>query len=431
MEINAFEVRKNIRIEFVDKDYTRFALYPLIIGYLIDHLHLNLAFNHVLKTKNSNFSFSTTEYLLTLLTLFMLGIKHLYQADDILSSEKTLAQLLEIRKGKFPAARGLYRLLENCTRGDVIRLDQVNFDLIKKHKTYLAKKRWLNMDIDQTKKLTEGRQFERAAPCYHARNKGKLGLRISSGTVEGLVFSQKLEAGNVGNADAFVEIFDDTLDKLNQISDPIRARRVRLKKIILRIDGGYYSASTFNHIEKERRTRDLEFIVRGQISNKLVKKELAHRQKQHNSGVTKYKNFPHWEEISDDCQVLRLDDIEVLEDVPHTYTVLLIKQTQHHTVSVKRRVKQKKVTVEYLLITTLTTWSSKRIIKQYKKRQTIENIFKDFNQSFYAQKLPTHVFYGNAFYFQMVTLASTVSFFFKTHPAYQEVSQRYPGYPTA
>ncbi len=51
----------------------------------------------------------------------------------------------------------------------------------------------------------------------------------------------------------------------------------------------------------------------------------------------------------------------------------------------------------------------------YKERQTIENCFRENNQSFQAGKLPTHKFYGNAFYYELVCLCHNIAFFFKEH----------------
>ena len=185
--------------------------------------------------KNHNNSFSGTEYLLFLFTTIFLGIDHLYKADYLLGTERQLAKIMGFEKQRFPTASSLYRVLGKVDHWTVKRLDKVSHSLISQHKDYLSDKRWLVADIDQTKKLTEGLKIERAKPCYDVKKKGKLGLRISSAQVEGLVFSQKLEPGNVGNAEAFPWLLTNMLSKLGKLSSPFKKKRVKDKKIILRI----------------------------------------------------------------------------------------------------------------------------------------------------------------------------------------------------
>lgn len=415
MKFNAAQARKNISIEFVDKDYSRFSVFPVVISYILDYLHLDREFKDVLKLKNSNSSFSETEYLLFLLTCIFLGVKHLYKAGDLLSSEHQLAKILGFRKGRFPSARGLYRLLSVVDHWTVKRLDKVNFLLIKRKKDSFAKKRFLTIDIDQTKKLTEGKTIELAKPCYDKGKRGKLGLRLSLCQVEGLIFSQALLPGNVGSNKALEEQLNDTLNKLNQLSHPIRQRRVREKKIILRIDGGYFSAKTLAFLEDIRKRRRLEFIIRCRSDLTFFKEA-----KQQN-------RFIKWQKLDETTTVLRLSNQQVLQDSAACYTVLIVRQKQERIISRKKRIRTIKKLVEYALVTTFTHWQSKRIIKFYKKRQTIENIFKDFNQSFEAETLPSHAFWGNAFYFQMVSLVSNIAVFFKAGHCYQSLSNGYIG----
>ena len=96
MEFDAAQARRNITIEFVEKDYSKYAVYPVFVSYFLDILHLDIAFKDVLKLKRRNFSFSGREYLLFLFTIIFLGIKHIYKADDVLSEEEQIAKVMEI-----------------------------------------------------------------------------------------------------------------------------------------------------------------------------------------------------------------------------------------------------------------------------------------------------------------------------------------------
>lgn len=403
MEFSPAQARRNISIEFVDKDYSKFSLFPVVASYLLDYLHLDREFKRVLKMKNHNNSFSGTEYLLFLFTTIFLGIDHLYKADYLLGTERQLAKIMGFEKQRFPTASSLYRVLGKANHWAVRRLDKVSYSLVSKHKDYLADKRWLVADIDQTKKLTEGLKIEKAKPCYDVKKKGKLGLRISSAQIEGLVFSQKLEPGNVGNAEAFPWLLTDTLSKLEKLSSPFKKKRVRDKKIILRIDGGYFSGKTLRLLEQVRKTRRLDFVIRARADLKLLRPAKA---------KSKAKD---WHQIDEDMMVLRLSNQQVLSDCESKYTVLVIRDKQRRIRSKNKRVYHTKKIFEYALVTTLSYWQTRRIIKFYRKRQQIENIFKNYNQSFKAEKLPSHTFWGNALYFQMVALVSNVTLFLSRH----------------
>jgi len=243
-----------------------------------------------------------------------------------------------------------------------------------------------------------------------------LGLRLSASIVEGLLFSQELEPGNVGNADAFEDLFRDSLQKIDGISNPIRARRVRLKKVILRIDGGYFSGKTFSIIEQARTLRSVEFVMRVHTGLPVIEKAKRHILKTHGKET--------WKTVSENTKVLRLSNQQVIKRWSTAYTVLIIREKQKRIISKKKHISHKTVTIEYPLVTSLSHWQSKRILKFYKKRQTIEDLFKDFNQSFEAKTIPSHTFWGNALYFQLVGLASNIAFFFagrftqQTLPAY-------------
>ena len=112
MTFVASEARRHISIKFVDKDYSRFVVYPIIASYFLDYLHLDEELLPVLKLKTDNFSFSGAEYLLFLLSILFLGLSHIYKADDLLADETQLAKILGFRKEKFPTVSSLYRELE-------------------------------------------------------------------------------------------------------------------------------------------------------------------------------------------------------------------------------------------------------------------------------------------------------------------------------
>lgn len=402
MQFDPAQARKNITIKFVDKDFSKFSVYPVVISFFLDYLRLDRALEDVLKIEKVNNSFSGVEYLLTFLSIIFLGIKRIYKADDLLADERQIAKILGIKKERFPSSTRLYNLLSKVNHWDVYRLDKANFAVIAEQKEYLAKKRWLVSDIDQTNKLTEGLQIEKAKPCFDRKRKGKLGLRLSAAQVNGLVFSQKLEPGNVSCIESFPWLLEDMFGKLGKLSSRLKKKRIKDKRIILRIDGGYFSGDTLKQLEEIRKTRRLEFVIRAKKNLALVKQ--AREEKK-----------PKWQEVNEKIKVVRFPKQQVLKGHNEKYTVLLVRQKQKRIKSKKKRVYHTSKTVEYVLVTTLSSWKTKRILKFYRQRQKIENIFKDFNQSFKANKLPSHKFWGNAMYFQVVSLTSNCTLFLRKY----------------
>jgi hypothetical protein len=191
MSLNPAQARRNLVVEFVDRDYSRYTVFPVVASFLLDEVELGSLFNHVLKMKNERCSFSASDYLLTMMTTVFLGISRFHHLDDLLSPEVKLAHILGITRGKFPSSSSLYRILGSVSYWDWYRMGLVRFEVTKKSKDFLVDKRWLVIDIDQTNKLTEGRQIEKATPCFDRKRKGKLGLRLSTSQVEGLVFAQR------------------------------------------------------------------------------------------------------------------------------------------------------------------------------------------------------------------------------------------------
>ncbi len=412
MNQNLAQARANISICFVEKDFSKYSVFPVIASYLLDHLNLGKKFEGVVKTEKINCVFSKQEYLLTLFTIIFLKIKRIYRADDVLSDEQVLAKILGIKKGKFPSASSIYQFLSLVDHWSVKRLDKINWNLIKDHK-HLLSKRWVTIDIDQTKKITEGRKIEKAKPCYNPLRKGRLGLRITAGSIENLTLVQKLEPGNVGNADCFEKILTKMLYRLDEMFPGIKRKKIKIcdRRIILRIDGGYYSAKTLKIIERYKRTRKLGFIVRAKNNLKIIK------------NIKKESKGKSWVCIDKirGTKILRVSGINIIDNQTNSYTIVLIKDQQKIIKSKKKRTYHTKRKYDYALLTDLNNWSTKRIINYYKKRQIIEDIFKEHNQSFNANKLPPHKFWGNAFYFQMVSLAANISFFFKTHLSVKKV----------
>ncbi len=380
---------KKIKIVFVDKDFSRFATFPLIGSFLNDYLNISKRLQ-IFSTKKRKIVFSCIDYCLTLISCILLGIKNLNNIDDCLQTESKLAELLGIEAGTFPRMIACRNFLTSCTHWNIKQIDKINFDLIKGH-SQLHKYRKLIIDIDQTTKSTEGLKIEKAKPGYNTKRKGRCCLKYSISTVNSYIFSKRLESGSTSCITNFKAIYNDTSKKIKQIPE------ISNKKIILRIDGGYFSKENLGFIENEQ----IGFITKCKINLVTIKELLR-------------DNKDHWQPMKDNVKYLYFKDQKIYSDWRVKYNILIIREKQKRLKSRNRQLYHTIKEITYVLVTNLDH-TPKRLWKFYKGRQTIENCFKEHNQSFKAGKLPTHKFYGNAFYFELVCLCYNISFFFKRH----------------
>lgn len=82
---------KTLRIVFVDKDFSRFATFPLIGSFLIDYLNIRNRLR-ILSAKRRKIVFSRVDYCLTLISSIFLGIENLNKIDDCLETENKLKE---------------------------------------------------------------------------------------------------------------------------------------------------------------------------------------------------------------------------------------------------------------------------------------------------------------------------------------------------
>ncbi len=308
--------------------------------------------------------------------------------DDCLQTENKLAELLGIEAKAFPKKNACRNFLNSCTHWNVKQIDKISFDLVKEY-THFSKKEKLVIDIDQTTKSTEGIKIERAKPGYNIKRKGRPCLKFSISTVCGYIFSEILESGNVHCSTNFKAIYNETKIKIDQLPN------VSSKSMILRIDGGYFSKESLKFIKDEH----IQFVTKCKINLVSIKK-LMHANKE------------NWQPFKEDVSYLYFKDQQIFSDWPVKYNILIIKEKRKRLKSRNRQIYHTITEITYALVTNLE-YSPKKLWIFYKGRQTIENCFREHNQSFKAGKLPCHKFYGNAFYFAQVCLCYNISFFFK------------------
>ena len=170
----------------------------------------------------------------------------------------------------------------------------------------------------------------------------------------------------------------------------------KTNRFIWRVDGGYFSGKNVLFLNKRR------FIIRLPCNLKAIKvywkdKDLKWRVY---SKTTKYT----------DLGSILFSNID-LPDTSLNLRVILAK------------VQRKKKTLRYALGSNLLDWSGKNIFKGYRGRQIVENCFRDTNQAFYSDKLPSGTFHGNQAFLWFIVLAYNQFFFFQKARARQKIIQ--------
>ncbi|MBU1261921.1 transposase [bacterium] len=319
---------KKIRIIFVNKDFSRFATFPLIGSFLIDFLKLDKRLQ-ILSAKRRKIVFSKVDYCLTLISCILLGIKNLNNIDDCLQTEGKLAELIGIKARVFPKRTACRDFLTFCTHWMVKQIDRINLDLLREH-SLLHRKKSLIVDIDQTTKSTEGVKIEGAKPGFNTKHKGRPSLKYSLSLVCNYIFSKRLESGNTHCLTNFKNIYNDTRNKISQIQG------LSDKPIILRIDGGYFSKETLGFIDKEQ----VKFITKARINLVSIKNLIK-------------ANKDNWQSLNERVNYLYFKDQRVYPDWLVSYNILVINEKQKRLKSRNRQTYHTVKEIRYALITNL------------------------------------------------------------------------------
>lgn len=162
-----------------------------------------------------------------------------------------------------------------------------------------------------------------------------------------------------------------------------------ISQLIVRLDGGYWSPELLKEI-------DLPWLIHCPKLKCLKLDDLI-----------KDKNTK-WQKYSKATEFIDLGRKDLGNAI--TARVIFVKQLER---SQKIFSKKNKKYIYYPLATTLTHWSAHCVIKAYRGRQVIENHFKETNQAFFSNKLPSGKLRANEAFLWFVTFAYTISVFFK------------------
>ena len=239
------------------------------------------------------------------------------------------------------------------------------------------------IDIDLNTKSVEGKKIEKAVRGYNKKRSGRLCLQWSRGLFCGIPFWSKLYSGNTNS----IQSLSNEIGSLQQELSIYASHT--LKNVIYRLDGGYWSPKLLKKLK-------YAWMIRGPM---LKQFELEKYKKQ--------KNI--WQFYSQTTEYIDLGKQFVAEDI--YAKVILIKQVERQMKQVHRNTKPKYI--YYPIITNITHWKAKSLIRHYRGKQIIENHFKETNQAFFSNKLPCSKLKSNKAFLWFITFAYTISNFFK------------------
>ncbi len=373
---------QELKIEFVDEDYSAYTLAPTIAKFMEDFLDIESLFqaNISLKKRFSQYSIGKLGSLSVFFIL--LGIERFLYLDDKWIRERGLAKVHKLKQ--FPMKSTFFNFFSSFSGHHINQLARAHKELVRKnHELWVPNRGPYFIDIDLNTKSVEGKQIEKAVQGYNKKRAGRMCLQWSRGLFCGIPFWSKLHSGNTNSIQSLK-------DELAWMQIELRSYIPHtLGSIIVRLDGGYWSPELLRRLE-------YPWMIRGKMLKKF--------------NIQKYKECPeNWTEYSQTLTYVDLGRMNIGEGLD--VRVILIKQLERPMKKVHGNTKPKYI--YYPLVTNITHWSAKSLIRHYRGRQVIENHFKETNQAFFSNKLPCGKLRANEAFLWFVTFAYTISHFFK------------------
>lgn len=387
---------KNLKIviRFVKKDFSRYTLFIPLFKFSKSFLKLEEKFFHHLKLKYNPKRYPVAKMADAVVSLVCCGVERFVRMDDKFKVEKGLAKSLGFPHGFF-TSRTAYRFFQSFNGWNIRQLERINLEVLREQKEYWYPQAGsVFVDLDMNTKSVEGKKIEKATLGYNRKKPGRLCLNWSVGYVGKVAFFSELHSGTTSGKTTLktqIKYLEKLIKKLG--FDPEDQR------FVFRIDGGYFSWRNLAFMNRRR------FLTRLPINLSVLKPLLREK----NLKSLKWKKYGGASEFVD----LGLINFSEVGN-PRTGTDLRIVLVRTYRRK-RRRGRGTKIYL-YPLCTNLFDWKAKSIVKAYRGRQILENCFRDTNQAFYSDKLPSSTFHGNQAFLWFICLAYNLFFFFQKLP---------------
>lgn len=371
--------RCTIGVEYSASSLSRWGFFPAILEYLRTH-HLPKRLEAITLATAANGVYSTGDKVMSLVTLFLLGIARISHIDRSLAGETALARLLGL--ARFPSSDTLYALLKKVTLCHVKQVDRITHALLTEQARFEDAP--LIADLDLSARSTEGRKRQGATPGHNPQHKGRDCYQWAVAFASGLVVWQQLWRGCTSG--------------LRVVKPAVEALRKRLPRLgILRLDGGFLAANVLTYLVNEG------IGVLTKAGCKLVSIRTLLEQTQPSD----------WQSYSAHTRLRRCGQVRLLKDFPTLVTVILVECRRRQKKMKKGRLRWRTKIFWYAIVTDQHHWSTAKIYQTYKARWAIENFFKESSQAFSSGKLPSSKLRGNQFFLALLSGVYNLMQFFK------------------
>ena len=383
-----------IRIAFVNKDYSRYTLFPILFKFSKVFLDLESKFHCHLKIKSKLDGYPVPKIANSIVNLICCGVDRFVRLDDEFSCERGLAKYLGFENG-FPSSDTIYRFFRKFDGFNLRQLQRINLKLLDENKNrWLAGSQTLFVDIDLNVKSVEGKKTEKARVGYNRSRPGRKSLKWTIVHVSKVALYSDLHSGITSEK----KLLKKQLPRIEKLLGRLNINFRDKDKVVLRVDGGYVTYENLVVLN------DYRFIGRLRVDLVVVKPLFAR--------INSLKGVS-WKDYSKQSRYCDFGEVVFPESQNLKLKIVVIK------------VIRRKKTIYYPLCTNIFDWDAKSIVKAYRGRQIIENMFRDTNQAFYANKLPSLKYHANCAYLWFVVLAYNQFFFFRRH-VFQENIKNVP-----
>lgn len=366
-----------IVIRFVDKDFSRYTLFVPLLKFSKVFLKLEDKFSRYLKLNYKPRHYLLPKIANSIVSLICCGVDRFARMDDEFRLERGIAKALGFPKGFF-TSRTAYRFFESFNGYNVRQLERINIEVLKEQK-----RKWypitgsVFVDLDMNTKSVEGKKIEKAVLGYNRKSPGRLCLNWTVAHIAKVALYSELHTGTTSGKTVLqrqVRHIEKLIKELELEKDSGR--------FVWRVDGGYFKWENLGFLNKRR------FITRLPKNLKVLKP------------ILRKKSNLHWDKYGKHSEYTDVGAVNFSE-VDKDLRIVLV------------RVHRKKRTLYYPLCTNLFEWKTRAIVKGYRGRQIVENCFRDTNQAFYSNKLPSSKFHGNQAFLLFICLAYNLFFFFQ------------------
>lgn len=375
-------------IRFIKRDFSRYTLFIPLFKFSKSFLCLEEKFARYLKLKRKSRRYEVVKIANLTSSLICCGVDRFVRMDDEFRIERGLAKALGFAK-RFPNSTTIYRFFRSFNGWNIRQLEKVNLQLLKEQKNnWYPKGGSVFIDLDINTKSVEGRQFEKAALGYNRKRPGRLSFSWTVVHIAKIALYSELDTGKASGR-TVLERQIKHVEKLLENLD-IQVVKNANNRFVWRVDGGYFSWDNLKFLNKRK------FVTRLPCNLKVVQP------------YWKDKKLK-WNKYSNACEYANAGAI-LFPDVKAELRLVLVK------------VYRKKKILLYPLCTNIFKWTVKNIVKAYRGRQIVENCFRDTNQAFYSNKLPSGAFHGNQAFLWFIALAYNQFFFFQKARARQKIN---------